>query len=957
MKSNYLSKNLKTELQNRREILETSFHDKGLHFPADPNFISELEQVLLYSEFAASALSTDPELLVDLIKTGSLDKKQDRNHPVRLIRDKIKAIREARELKALLFRIRQREMVRIAWRDLTCKAELEETLTDLSFLAETCVKTAVSFLYDHLSSSYGIPVDTQHGLKQHLIVLAMGKLGAGELNFSSDIDLIFVYTDEGETSEKEKIISNNEFFTLLARKFIALFDMNQDAKLLFRVDTRLRPFGDSGPLVMSCQAMETYYQTQGREWERYALIKAKPIAGDIKAGHLFLKKLNPFIYRRYFDYGAYDSFRDMKKRISLQVKNKKLKNNIKLGSGGIREVEFFAQMFQLIRGGIEIGFQEPNLLKVLDILAAKSCINVQTKKELSGAYIFLRRIENRLQAYGDLQTHELPKNDDAKLRLALSMGFNSWGNFFKIYHHHTSRVHEHFNQLLDSEEETKDEKTDSLKQLWGTINDPQAQDNSLTLPGFQNPDRIIGLLKSLSEHSNTTNLTTQGRKRLDRLVPLLVKTAWEQPDAHLVLSRLVDLVTAIERRTCYISLMLENSGVLDTLADLAQQSPWIISFLSNHPALLDELLDPATLYAPPDKPKLKKELLRRVANIPCDDIELQLEDLCIFKQINTLKVAAADISGNYPLMKVSDHLTWIAETILDRVIAIAWRQVTKKYGSPSRFGCNAKNSPGFAAVAYGKMGGIELGYKSDLDLVFIHSGDSGLTRDGKTRIENVRFYILLGQRIINMLTLHTAAGTLYEADMRLRPSGQSGMIVSHIDAFKEYIHNQAWTWEHQAIIRARPVSGDPSLQNSFNEIRKTVLRRRRDPDRLKKEVGEMRKKMMEQQAKPETGSFDLKQGKGGIVDIEFLVQYLVLKECHTHKNLAIWTDNVRLLETLASETILSDSEASTLKEAYLLLRKTVHRLNLQEKTQTAAAEDFFKTGKKVFSIVERYLYN
>ncbi len=962
MELNLFPQELENDLKNRKAMVIDALQSKGFDIPGKKEFLTAFDKALIFSEFIASGISGSPEIFMDLILSDDLERKYRENEYREGLENKIAQLSDKSSemaLQKILSETRLREMMRIAWRDLTGKALLEETMTDLSCLADACIDKAFSFLYDKLCFIYGTPIN-QSGVKQEIIVLGMGKLGAGELNFSSDIDLIFAFPQDGITDNDTGSITNKVFFTKLCRKFLKVFDSSLQGSPLFRVDTRLRPFGSAGPIVMSIEAMEDYYQTQGREWERYALIKARPVAGDKDAGEKLLKILNPFIYRRYFDYGMFDSFREMKKKISIQVRDKKLKNNIKLGPGGIREVEFFGQIFQMIRGGVEPEFQELKILKVLDILKKRSCIDEKTNNDLKNAYVFLRKTENRLQEFADLQTHDIPRKQKEKLRLALSMGFKISQDFFSELKFHMKSVHGYFNQLLTADDNTADKETDSLKYLWENLNDPQSHDIIHSISGFKNPKKVINLLKFLEEHSNTKSLSSDGRKRLDRLVPLFLKKACAQQEPEIILNRLVDLIITIERRTCYLALLLENSVAIDVLATLAEKSPWIITFLSQHPALLDELLDPATLYVPPSKNDLKNDIEQRLSRISLSDIEYQIEELCIFRQINTLRVAAADISGDYPLMKVSDHLTFIAETVLDKVMEISWKIISKKYGTPQgKKGKNSFNpdSCGFAAIAYGKLGGIELSYNSDLDLVFIHAGDSGITKGGHRSIENIRFYTMLGQRIINILTMHTPAGTLYETDMRLRPSGQSGMIVSQIDAFMEYAENQAWTWEHQAIVRARPVCGDKNLYRAFNAIRKKVLMIKRDPEILKKEVMDMREKMRNQRFKYKKNFFDLKQGRGGIVDIEFLVQYLVLKYSHDHPFLVKWTDNVRLLETLAQRQLIEENEEKILKNSYLIMRKAVHRLTLEEKSHRVLLKEFDDIRKEVSLLYKKYLHD
>ncbi|MEN8211686.1 MAG: bifunctional [glutamate--ammonia ligase]-adenylyl-L-tyrosine phosphorylase/[glutamate--ammonia-ligase] adenylyltransferase, partial [Thermodesulfobacteriota bacterium] len=456
-------------------------------------------------------------------------------------------------------------------------------------------------------------------------------------------------------------------------------------------------------------------------------------------------------------------------------------------------------------------------------------------------------------------------------------------------------------------------------------------------------------------HPNTKSLTPNGRKKLARLVPLLIKKIGEQKNPDSIFSQLIDLIVTIERRTCYLSLLIENKSALETLITLAQKSPWIITFLAKHPALLDELMHPATLYSPPGKKALEKEMESRMEGLPSNDLEFQLEQLSVFRQINYLRVSAADVSGDYPLMKVSDHLTYIAQAVLEQVLQISWSIVTQKYGIPEGIKGESKDNCGFAIIAYGKVGGFEMGYKSDIDLIFLYNAGSGNTKGREKSIENIRFYSNMGQRIINALTMHTPAGTLYGADMRLRPGGNSGMVVSHIDAFQDYLENQAWTWEHQALIRARPVAGDKKLCARFNEIRKDVLTIKRDAQILKKEVRDMRERMRKDRLKFKKDFFDLKQSRGGIVDIEFLVQYLILKNAHDNPDITAWTDNIRLLESLDIEGVISGHKSEQLQKAYVVMRKAVHRLNLQEKSQQVAANQFSEITNSVKEIYDQYL--
>ncbi|NQT68885.1 MAG: bifunctional [glutamate--ammonia ligase]-adenylyl-L-tyrosine phosphorylase/[glutamate--ammonia-ligase] adenylyltransferase, partial [Desulfobacteraceae bacterium] len=720
------------------------------------------------------------------------------------------------------------------------------------------------------------------------------------------------------------------------RRLIKIIGETTSDGIVFRVDLNLRPYGESGPLVMSFDAMETYYQDQGREWERYALIKARVAAGDKEAGALLMERLKPFVYRRYLDFGVFESLRHMKQKISLEVKRKGLANNIKLGPGGIREIEFFGQVFQLIRGGVVPALQERRLQTVLKALLFENYISEKVCDELTTAYEFLRNTEHRLQEFADQQTHELPTDPAAKVRLAASMGFADPETFFGCLERHRENVHDHFNKLLEAKdaEYSGDQVArieTGLEAVWQNLIEAEQSRNLLIETGFENPAEVMRLLGYLRNDQATRLLSSQGRQRLDKLMPLMLKKIGLSEQPLSALNRIVDLVKTIQRRTNYLAFFLENPTTIDHLVKFANASPWIVSFLARHPVLLDELLDTRTLYAPPEKSDLVEEVRKRLDRISDQDLEYQIQELCIFKQINTLRVAAADIAGALPLMRTSDHLTEIAETVLNEVVELAWSHLVEKHGRPLCRLCEDGRGRGFAVIAYGKLGGIELGYSSDLDLVFLHAGIEGQTHGGLRPIDNSQFFARLGQRVIHILSAHTPAGMLYEPDMRLRPSGSQGLLVSHIEGFKDYQMNKARTWEHQALIKARSVSGDLKIAEHFDQIRQEVLAGPRIKTDLQKEVADMRKNMRRELLNPEPGFFDLKQDSGGIVDIEFLVQYLVLLKSCEYAQLLQWTDNVRILETLIETGILEKHTANLLKEAYLTYRAAVHKLNLQEK--------------------------
>ena len=910
-----------------------------------------LIKVFACSEFVAYTCTRHPEILAGLITSGDLGSVYDQQAYYLKLKSDLKDINSSETLALLLRSHRQREMVRIAWRDIAGWADLQHTMLDLSNMADAYIDTALQLLHEWQCSEFGIPINSR-GEPQSLIILGMGKLGAQELNFSSDVDLIFAYSEEGETQGGVRQSSNSEYFTRLGRELINVLNQTTPEGFVFRVDMRLRPFGDSGPLALNFDALENYYQVYGREWERYAMIKARVVAGDREAGSDLLRMLKPFVFRRYLDFGAFESIRDLKQRIAQEVKTKGRDRNIKLGVGGIREIEFIGQAFQLIRGGRSLELQERQILKVLELLLQLDYLPDFVVSELQDAYVFMRNTEHRLQEFADQQTHDIPLDEVSRTRLAYSMGFPDWPSYETVLHKHRQHVHNHFEQVFSAPQTREPETGQSiLSALWqGTLEHAHVID-SLAALKFDDPEQTAQLLKQLHNSYSYRSLSSNGKLRFDRLMPLLLGAAGNNPNPSQTLQRLARLVETIARRTAYLALLGENPMALSQLVKLCSASPWISELLTKHPILLDELLDPRTLYALPDRTALQTELAQRLQGISNQELDLQMDTLRQFKQVNVLRVAAADLIDAIPLMEVSDHLTWIAEVILHQVLQIAWNDLVKRHGAPV---CTLNGQPcdtGFAIVAYGKLGGIELGYGSDLDLVFLYAceDDQQLTNGSKPIVTSI-FFTRLGQRIIHILNTLTPAGVLYEVDMRLRPSGESGMLVSNIAMFGDYQVNKAWTWEHQALVRARVVAGDKALFQRFSEIRHQVLARRRDQEALRKEVREMRVRMRQANANPNKQLFDLKQGAGGIADIEFMVQYGVLAWSYQWPELQTYTDNIRMLQALGKVGILTSKEVELLSDAYRVYRARVHKLTLQGEPSTVAQGEFLDFQTEVIKI-------
>ena len=928
----------------------------SINISIDQETLSALQRVWPCSDFVAKNCIQHPELLHSLIATGDLKRRYDKNEYDERVEKALANVDNISELKKILRDTRRREMLRIAIRDIAFLSDYHLTVKELSEFADACIKVSLNILHLWGTEKWGSPL-SQDGEEQKMLVIAMGKLGAKELNFSSDIDLIFAYPCIGQTDKPVTPVSNEEFFIRIARSLIDVLGTMTEDGFVFRVDMRLRPYGDTGPLVVDLDSMEDYYQTQGREWERYAWIKARAVTGSIKDKEQLARMINPFIYRRYLDYNIFESLREMKQMISNEVLSKGLSNNIKLGPGGIREIEFICQTFQLIRGGRISELRERNILKVMKSLSDNNFITPDTSNKLKQAYVFLRDTEHRLQEYSDQQTHALPDDPAAQKRLAFSLKEPDWESFLKILDKHRINVQNTFNHLLNTQK--ADEENEAFKNniiaIWQGLKDKQEATDILINAGIDEPKSVLNMFNDLKDSYNIKHLGQLGSERLNFLLPLVLKEAAKTGHPELALKRILELVESIARRTSYISLLVENQTALSNLAKLFAGSQWIAKLLIRHPVLLDELIDPRTLYDPPSKKTLKKDLERTMSRIPDNDIEEIMEELRIFKQANTLRVAAADISGALDTMKVSDRLTYIAETILDYVIDLAFRQVEKKYGAPGYFKDGKKGAKGFAVAAYGKLGGIELGYGSDLDLVFLYAGSSGEDGEGTPPIDTGVFFSRLGQRIIHILTTRTFSGILYEIDMRLRPSGDSGVLVSNIDAFSDYQINKAWTWEHQAIIRARIIAGDPYIADHFTKIRKMVIAKERQPSTLLSEVKDMRQRMRKENSGKEQGKFDIKHDPGGIVDIEFIVQYIILLNAHKNPDLLKWTDNVRQLDEISMAGIIPGQDAKTLKNAYLAYRSRLHRLNLQEKSARINKDEFKDIRHEIIKIWERIM--
>ena len=818
--------------------------------------------------------------------------------------------------KRALRRLRQRVIAALIVRDVALGAPLAEVVETMTTLADVTTNHALDFWHRQLAAQFGEPLDAR-GRPQRLLVVGMGKLGGRELNVSSDVDYIFAYPEDGETAGSPdsdrggRRIEAFDFFTRLGKRVIAaLGEMTADG-LVFRVDMRLRPNGDSGPLVCSLGSLENYFYTQGREWERYAWIKARLMnEGDnlqAEWAEALHAMASPFVFRKYLDFGAINAMRDLHAQIRREVMRKDMADHIKLGPGGIREIEFIAQVFQLIRGGNDRNLRIRPTLDVLAALVERRLLPAEAAEELVSAYGFLRRLEHRLQYVDDAQTHSLPAADDARARIATSMDFADWAAFHATLEGHRVRVSQHFEAVFSEPEEG----THPLAGLWF---EERARDDALDAVGnlgFRDPKAMLDRLTAFRQSGKYQQLAAQNRERLDALGPRLIEAAaaTKAPDA--TWQRGLDFFETISRRGAYLALLQQYPHTLHKVAEIIGSSTWAAHYLTRHPILLDEVLDPRLYEIATDWSGFSAELERRLSEEDGDP-EREMDVMREAHHAQVFRLLAQDIAGLQTVERLADHLTALADIIVDKTLEVCWSRLKARHPQPER-------APRFAVIAYGKLGGKELGYGSDLDLVFLH--DDPEPNAGE-------LYARLAQRLSTWLSTQTAAGNLFETDSRLRPNGDAGMLVNSLDAFRDYQLGRAWMWEHQALTRARFCAGDAELGARFEALRIEILRQRREPAKLREEVLAMRQRMLDAHATHSDEFFDLKQDPGGLIDVEFIVQYLVLGHAHAHERLCGNLGNIALLGIAAELGQIPSALADPVRIAYREYRRLQHDLRL-----------------------------
>ncbi len=864
---------------------------------SDPGGDTVLGRALQFSRYARRLLSAEPELAALVDSTSPYTKAH--------MRERLHALRAGdATLASALRRLRKEVMLTLIARDICGRADLSEIVSTATALAEVAVVSSTAAVHAEMALQYGEPLGESNGDAQDLHVVGMGKLGGAELNVSSDIDLILLYPEEGET-DGDRRISNHEFFTRAARKITAVLSEMTEDGYVFRVDLRLRPYGESGPIVATFEMLENYLVAQGREWERYAWIKGRCLTGAHESE--IMELVRPFVFRRHLDYSAFNSMRDLHRQVRLEVERRDIAENIKLGPGGIREIEFIVQVFQLIRGGRDAPLRSQPTLTVLPLLAERRLLSPSSVADLTSAYIFLRNLEHRLQYLDDQQTHTLPRSPEDRALIAASLGFARYEDFQAKLDAHRATVTRYFSEIFAAAPAQED----ALSVVWQDAAGDGGSEHAVALLkklGFADPPAARRRLAALRQGARYRQMAVGSQTRFERLVPTVLEAAAARTNRDVTLERMLQLLESVSRREAYLTLLEQYPQALTRVAELMSASPWAAQYVTLHPILLDELLDTRTLYAAPDWKTLAAALHAQLEDA-AGDTEKQMDLLRHFKHVQTLHLLAQDLAGTLSLETLSDDLSDLAFVILAEVLRLAWLDVRQRH----------RDTPAFAVVAYGKLGGKELGYASDLDLVFLYDDPAPEAPDNYGR---------LARRINHLLTSLTSAGVLYETDLRLRPDGASGLLVSPLESFREYQAQHAWDWEHQALSRARFVAGDAAIGAAFDAIRVATLRQPRDITALRSAVVEMRTKMLDAHPNP-SGLFDLKHDRGGIIDVEFIVQFLVLGYSQQHEGLTENIGNLALLRLAGSLGLAPEAAALAARDAYRRFRQLQHGLRLQ----------------------------
>lgn len=899
-----------TELSEFAQARYTSLiarcREAGVPLYDDAGVAEHIQRVLLASDFAYDSFLREPELL----GPGLIALMSDPRHADARALQLPTGIDEVAVMRTLR-QYRRREALRLVWRDVNGFDSVEDTLAGSSALAESCLAAALQYAECEFVARHGI-ARNEDGTAQRLIVLGLGKLGGGELNFSSDIDLILTYPENGH-SDGARPLANETYFARLGQLLVKLLAQITADGYAYRVDLRLRPFGSTGRVALSFTAMEQYYQRDGRDWERYAWIKARAVAGDVAGGKRLIASLRPFIYRRYHDYTAFAGLRQMKALIDAEVARKDLAQHLKLGPGGIREIEFIVQLLQLIRGGREPSLRECGLLPALAACEQLGALHAASAHRLRDAYRLLRRVENRVQMLRDEQTHELPEDATTRARLAVTLGYTEWSALNTEVTRVRAEVSEEYTSLLRPVSPTRSATgTSTSDAFWQALKDGNGTVADLEALGFAEAVNLHAQLIALLTGSATRALSTRAGACFDRVLPLLIESAASSVAADACLERLLRLVHGVLRRPAYLALLEEQPAARERLATLCADCALLAERVIAHPLLLDDIFDARVEIALPQRALLAAEIERRIALLDAGDAEAEIEMLQEEKHSAVFRLGLAYRDGNLDAIASARGLSDVAEVILARVLALAQRDVARQHG---RLG-----SGGMAIIGYGSLGGAELGFASDLDLVFVYDGSlSQRESDGARPLEGMRYFARVAQRVVHWLTTQTHAGRLYEVDVRLRPDGGKGLLVTSLEAFADYQRERAWIWEQQALVRARPIAGDAATMQRFSALRAQLLMRVRDAAEVRSQVSSMRARWRVERDRSTPALLDLKQGPGTLLDIEFILQTQVLLHAHAQPQLLDNGTSAALIVAAGSSGSLSSDQARALAQAHVVL--------------------------------------
>lgn len=905
-----------------RQWFEAACQRDGVSLPLDSPWASSANQVWLASEFVRQHCVDHPRWLADLVESGHLYRPFTKRDFTYLYKQCLKSVDSMLALKKAARQFRQQMTMRMIWRDVAGWATLQEIIKETSDCADVVLDLSNKLLYRWLGQKRKAPPLIDHR-PPYMIIIAVGKLGGEELNCSSDVDLIFSYMKPVNSGDDDEVFV---FYRTLAQQLVdVLSDVNQDG-FVYRVDLRLRPYGTSGALVMSERAMAQYYQHNAREWERYAMLKARVISSDPRHAKVIDQMMKAFVFRPYLDYSTVESLRRLHHVWSLEAKRQSLTDHLKMGVGGIREIEFIVQNIQLMRGGQEPRLRYARLLSMLAVIEQESLLPPDVVHDLERIYIFLRTIENRLQGYMDSQTHALPTDTQKRSRLALSMGFADWDGLAKQLSADRATVHHYFQKYIFRPEsyEYSDAETHFqhvLSRCWNGHHERHLCEHYVRTLAYHEPAEVVNQLLALYKHAALSSVSEGTRQDVLKLLSMVVHKISGMDQCDRTLHSILPVLVVVAKQRAYLVLLLENLLAVDHLLRIAYACPWLCEQISVYPALIGELVDDERLFESMSLASLKRKLLMWLRPMRDGDETEQMRVIAHFKLCHLFKVAAMDVSGRLPIAQVSNYLSYIAEAILQYVLRLAWRHVR----TTERGGKGLRIHPRCMMVAYGKLGGLELGYGSDLDLVFLYEKS-----DRQPPEDEQALYTKLVQKILALMRFQTVMGSMYTVDTRLRPRGESGLLVNRLETFKVYQQQEAWVWEHQALVRARVVAGPSDMRSTFYAMRKEVLGMPREPLALWEAVSQMRQKMLQAAQLPDASCIHLKKSKGCLNDIEFIVQYLVLCYASQHPSLVTFTDNIRLLEVIGRLGLIDYHEAKLLYDAFLAFRSSIHRLDLQK---------------------------